>query len=105
MRLIGPTLLSEFQGKIVNIHPSLTSCFSRKRCDWTGVGSKCEMTGVTVHFVDEGMDTGPIIDQQAVTIDEDETKESLQRKIHEIEHKLYPAVLQKLFQEEKTTSI
>ena len=51
------------------------------------------------------MDTGPIIDQQAVTIDDGETKESLELKIHEIEHKLYPAVLQKIFQEEKTTSV
>ena len=58
-------------------------------------------TGVTVHFVDEGMDTGPIIEQEAVTVDENDTKENLEEKIHAVEHKLYPAVLQKLFQEEK----
>ena len=69
------------------------------------LAANASTTGVTVHFVDEGMDTGPIIDQQAVTIDDGETKESLEMKIHEIEHKLYPAVLQKLFQEEKTTSV
>ena len=67
MRLIGQTLLSAFQGKIVNIHPSLLPAFPRKRCNWTSLCSKWSTTGVTIHFVDEGMDTGPIIDQQAVT--------------------------------------
>ena len=58
--------------------------------------------GVTVHYVDEGMDTGPIIEQQEVVLDESETLESLQEKIHTVEHKLYPAVLQKLFQKENS---
>lgn len=105
MRLIGHTLLTAFQGKIVNIHPSLLPAFQGKDAIGQALQANATTTGVTVHFVDEGMDTGPIIDQQAVTIDEGETKESLEMKIHAIEHKLYPTVLQKLFQGEKTTSI
>ncbi|HVH95434.1 MAG TPA: phosphoribosylglycinamide formyltransferase, partial [Bacillus sp. (in: firmicutes)] len=105
MRLIGQTLLTAFQGKIVNIHPSLLPSFQGKDAIGQAFAANASTTGVTVHFVDEGMDTGPIIDQQAVTIDDGETKESLELKIHEIEHKLYPAVLQKIFQEEKTTSV
>jgi phosphoribosylglycinamide formyltransferase 1 len=105
MRLIGQTLLSAFQGKMVNIHPSLLPSFQGKDAIGQALEANAATTGVTVHFVDEGMDTGPIIDQQAVTIVDGETKESLEMKIHEIEHKLYPAVLQKLFQEEKTTSV
>jgi phosphoribosylglycinamide formyltransferase-1 len=58
---------------------------------------------VTIHFVDEGMDTGPIIEQEAVTVDENDTKENLEEKIHAVEHKLYPAVLQRLFQKENAS--
>ena len=105
MRLIGQTLLSAFQGKMVNIHPSLLPSFQGKDAIGQALEANAATTGVTVHFVDEGMDTGPIIEQQAVTIVDGETKESLELKIHEIEHKLYPAVLQKIFQEEKTTSV
>ena len=50
-------------------------------------------TGVTIHYVDEGMDTGPIIAQQAISVAADETKESLQKKIHALEHVLYPKTI------------
>jgi phosphoribosylglycinamide formyltransferase-1 len=97
MRLIGPTLLKEYEGRIINIHPSLLPAFPGKDAIGQALSADVKVSGVTVHFVDEGMDTGPIIAQQSVDIDEDETRESLQNKIHEVEHKLYPEVLQKLF--------
>ncbi|MDR7002852.1 phosphoribosylglycinamide formyltransferase [Neobacillus niacini] len=96
MRLIGPTLLREYQGKIVNIHPSLLPAFPGKDAIGQALEAKAMWSGVTIHFVDEGMDTGPIIVQERVRLDENETRESLQNKIHAIEHKLYPAILQVL---------
>jgi phosphoribosylglycinamide formyltransferase 1 len=101
MRLIGSTLLQEFEGRIVNIHPSLLPEFPGKDAIGQAIDAEARVSGVTVHFVDEGMDTGPIIEQRQVLISDDETKETLQRKIQEIEHKLYPAVLQELLHEEK----
>ncbi|MBU8880285.1 phosphoribosylglycinamide formyltransferase [Bacillus sp. FJAT-29790] len=97
MRLIGPILLSAFDGKIVNIHPSLLPAFPGKDAIGQAFEANVSVSGVTVHFVDAGMDTGPIIAQQSFEISKTETKESFEAKIHEIEHKLYPSVLQKLF--------
>lgn len=102
MRLIGPVLLKEFEGKIVNIHPSLLPAFPGKNAIGQAIDAKVKQSGVTVHFVDEGMDTGPIIEQQAVDISDGETEESLQAKIHAIEHRLYPTVLKKLFSNSNT---
>ncbi|MEH7114909.1 phosphoribosylglycinamide formyltransferase [Neobacillus niacini] len=96
MRLLGPTLLSEYSGRIVNIHPSLLPAFPGKDAIGQALASKAKWTGVTIHYVDEGMDTGPVIVQERVRISEKETKESLQRKIQNIEHKLYPSILQML---------
>lgn len=97
MRLIGHTLLKEFEGRIVNIHPSLLPAFPGKDAIGQALEAKVKGSGVTVHFVDEGMDTGPIIEQHEVSLSEDETIETLQEKIHAIEHQLYPEVLQRLF--------
>ncbi|MEH7107753.1 MULTISPECIES: phosphoribosylglycinamide formyltransferase [Bacillaceae] len=96
MRLIGPTLLREFEGKIVNIHPSLLPNFPGKDAIGQALAAQAEWSGVTIHFVDEGMDTGPIIVQERVRLEENETRESLQTKIQAIEHKLYPDILQML---------
>ncbi|WP_368297804.1 phosphoribosylglycinamide formyltransferase [Cytobacillus firmus] len=97
MRLIGPTLLKQFEGRIINIHPSLLPAFPGKDAIGQALSANVKVSGVTVHFVDEGMDTGPIIAQAPVEINADESLESLQKKIHEVEHKLYPQVLQNLF--------
>ncbi|MGG0720122.1 phosphoribosylglycinamide formyltransferase [Robertmurraya massiliosenegalensis] len=96
MRLIGTTLLNEFEGKIVNIHPSLLPAFPGKDAIGQALHAQVKVSGVTVHFVDAGMDTGPIIAQKAIEISEQETKESLQTKIHQVEHELYPQVIQQL---------
>jgi phosphoribosylglycinamide formyltransferase-1 len=96
MRLIGSKLLAEYKGRIVNIHPSLLPAFPGKDAIGQALAAKAKWSGVTIHFVDEGMDTGPIIIQERVRIDENETRESLQLKIQKSEHKLYPSVLQML---------
>lgn len=96
MRLIGPTLLHAYEGRIVNIHPSLLPAFPGKDAIGQALEASVEKTGVTIHFVDEGMDTGPIIASEAVAVEADETRESLQKKIQRIEHSLFPVVLERL---------
>ncbi|MDQ1147961.1 phosphoribosylglycinamide formyltransferase-1 [Bacillus sp. SORGH_AS 510] len=96
MRLIGPTLLKEFEGQIVNIHPSLLPDFPGKDAIGQALAAKAKWSGVTIHYVDEGMDTGPIIVQERIRLEDQETRESLQEKIQAIEHKLYPSILQML---------
>ncbi|MFL6558046.1 MAG: phosphoribosylglycinamide formyltransferase, partial [Bacillus sp. (in: firmicutes)] len=95
-RLIGPKLLAEYKGRIVNVHPSLLPAFPGKDAIGQALAAKVKWSGITIHFVDEGMDTGPIIIQERVRLDENETRESLQQKIQKSEHKLYPSVLQML---------
>jgi phosphoribosylglycinamide formyltransferase 1 len=99
MRLIGETLLSAYEGKIVNIHPSLLPAFPGKDAIGQAIRAGVKVTGVTVHYVDEGMDTGPIIAQKAIEILENDNEITLQEKIHQIEHDLYPKVLNELFQQ------
>lgn len=103
MRLIGSTLLGEYSHRIVNIHPSLLPAFPGK--DAIGQAFKAEVkeTGVTIHYVDEGMDTGPIIAQEAVPILNGDTKDILQKRIQELEHDLYPKILHQLCQEKQHT--
>jgi phosphoribosylglycinamide formyltransferase 1 len=96
MRLIGPTLLEAYSGRIINIHPSLLPAFPGKDAIGQALAAKAKWSGVTIHYVDEGMDTGPIIVQERIRISEKETRESLQKKIQSIEHKLYPSILQML---------
>ncbi|MEH7415575.1 phosphoribosylglycinamide formyltransferase [Neobacillus drentensis] len=96
MRLLGPVLLQAYDGKIINVHPSLLPAFPGKDAIGQALDYGVKVTGVTVHYVDEGMDTGPIIDQRAVTIDPDETRGTLIKKIQEQEHRLLPEVIQRL---------
>ncbi|MEY2193636.1 phosphoribosylglycinamide formyltransferase [Neobacillus sp. BF23-41] len=96
MRLLGNVLLQVYDRKIINVHPSLLPAFAGKDAIGQALDYGVKVTGVTVHYVDEGMDTGPIIAQQAVTIDSDETRETLIEKIQEQEHRLLPEVIQRL---------
>ncbi|MCK1994169.1 phosphoribosylglycinamide formyltransferase [Peribacillus muralis] len=102
MRLIGPTLLQEYPQAIVNIHPSLLPDFPGKDAIGQAFEAGVMETGVTIHYVDEGMDTGPIIVQKAVPILDGDTIEVLQKRIQETEHDLYPSVLQQLCQQQLT---
>lgn len=101
MRLIGPTLLNEYEGKIINIHPSLLPSFPGKNAIEQALEAGVKITGVTIHYVDEGMDTGPIIAQRAIEISEDDNAETLANKIHKIEHTFYPEIIQKWINENK----
>ncbi|KAA6473967.1 phosphoribosylglycinamide formyltransferase [Bacillus swezeyi] len=98
MRLIGNTLLSAFRNKIINIHPSLLPAFPGIDAIGQAYRSGVKAAGITVHYVDEGMDTGPIIAQRALELEKDETLESLEEKIHKLEHELYPEVIKELLE-------
>ncbi|MBB4825548.1 phosphoribosylglycinamide formyltransferase-1 [Sporosarcina luteola] len=95
MRLIGPVLLTAYPSRILNIHPSLLPSFPGKDAIGQAVDHGVKVTGVTVHLVDEGMDTGPILAQQAVAVVEGD-KEQTALAIHAVEHELYKTVLLKL---------
>lgn len=98
MRLVGSVLLDAYDRKIVNVHPSLLPAFPGLDAVGQAIKAGVKVTGVTIHYVDSGMDTGPIIAQQAVEISEGDSREELMRKIHAAEHGLYPRTLAKLFQ-------
>lgn len=96
MRIIGPTLLAQFPNKIINIHPALLPSFPGAHGIRDAYEYGVKLFGVTVHFVDSGVDTGMIIDQECFKMDEPMTVEEVEVQIHQIEHKIYPKVLQKL---------
>ncbi|MUK88441.1 phosphoribosylglycinamide formyltransferase [Ornithinibacillus sp. L9] len=96
MRIVGSTLLHAYEGKIVNIHPSLLPSFPGKDAIGQAFQAGVETTGVTVHYIDEGIDTGPIIAQEVVEILPTDTQDSLTKRIQQVEHQLYPKVINEL---------
>lgn len=96
MRLIGPTLLNAYESRIVNIHPSLLPAFPGLNAVEQALAHGVKVTGVTVHCVDEGIDTGPIIAQRAIEVSETDDVHSLTEKIQAVEHQLYPYVVRLL---------
>ncbi len=93
MLLVGKVVLDSFPKRVMNIHPALLPSFPGTSGIDDALDYGVKVTGVTVHFVDEGLDTGPIILQEAVAIREDDDRESLAERIHQVEHKLYPRAI------------
>mgnify|MGYP000044104612 FL=1 len=98
MRLIGTVLLEKWEGRMINLHPSLLPSFPGIDAIGQAWRAGVKETGVTVHFVDAGMDTGNIFLQRKVSVDPDDTEESLAEKIHNVEHQLLPEAIQKFQQ-------
>ncbi|QQE74931.1 phosphoribosylglycinamide formyltransferase [Brevibacillus composti] len=96
MRLVGDTLLQAFEGRMINLHPSLLPAFPGKDAVGQALACGVKITGVTVHLVDAGLDTGPIIAQIPVEVREQDTAESLSARIHQVEHGLLVDVIDKL---------
>ena len=93
MRIVKPGLLAAFPNRVLNIHPALLPAFPGVH-SWTqALDYGCKVAGVTVHFVDGGTDTGPIIVQKAVPVLEDDTPETLHARIQVEEHKAFPEAL------------
>ena len=93
MRILSPSFVREFRHRIINIHPSILPSFKGEHGIQDAFDYGVKVTGVTVHFVDEEMDHGPIILQETVRILETDTPETLEEKIHRIEHRLYPKAI------------
>ena len=102
MRLVGPTLLRAFPHRIMNIHPALLPAFPGLHAQRRALEHGVKVAGCTVHFVDEGVDTGPIILQAAVPVLEDDTEETLAARILEQEHRIYPQAI-RLFAQGRLT--
>lgn len=98
MRLIGAPLLEAFPGRILNIHPSLLPAFPGLEAWRQAVEAGVPETGCTVHYVDAGMDTGPIIAQAVVPVFPGDTAESLHQRIQVEEHAIYPEAIRKVAQ-------
>jgi len=88
--LVGPELIKEFSNRIISVHPALLPSFKGVHGIKDAFDYGVKVTGATVHFVEEELDAGPIISQEAVIIAEDDTLETLEEKIHKAEHKIYP---------------
>jgi phosphoribosylglycinamide formyltransferase-1 len=93
MRLVKAPLLEAFPSKIINIHPSLLPAFPGVAAWEQAVAAKAKETGVTVHVVDSGMDSGPIILQEKLDIQPDETADALHERLQVIEHRIYPIAI------------
>lgn len=93
MRIIGEDILEAYPNKIINIHPSLLPSFPGKDAVEQALEAGVKVSGVTIHYVDEGIDTGPIIAQEPVTVFPKDTAESLQQRIQQVEHNLYTKVV------------
>jgi phosphoribosylglycinamide formyltransferase-1 len=93
MQLVSPEFVGRFRGRIVNVHPALLPSFPGLDAIGQAIEHGVRVTGVTVHFVDEGTDTGPVIMQRAVEIPADRDRAELEAAIHAIEHEIYPEAI------------
>jgi phosphoribosylglycinamide formyltransferase 1 len=100
MRIVGKPLINAFPNRIMNIHPALLPSFPGLHGQKQALDYGVKISGCTVHFVDEGMDTGPIIIQAAVPVYHHDTEETLSARILKLEHKIYPEAI-RLFSEGK----
>lgn len=93
MRMVTPVMLAAFPDRVVNLHPALLPSFKGAHAIADAFNAGVKVTGVTVHLANEEYDKGPIIAQEPVVVAEDDTEETLEAKIHAVEHELYPRVL------------
>lgn len=98
MRLLSPYFIREYKDKIINVHPALLPAFKGAHGIKDALEYGAKTTGVTVHFVTEELDSGPVILQKAVEIKEDDNEETLLERVHKEEHKIYPEAI-RLFAE------
>jgi phosphoribosylglycinamide formyltransferase-1 len=98
MRLLSGAFVAHWSGRLLNVHPSLLPAFPGLHAQRQALECGVRITGATVHFVDEGVDTGPIVLQAAVTVHQDDTGETLSARILAEEHRIYPEAI-RLFAE------
>jgi phosphoribosylglycinamide formyltransferase 1 len=98
MRLLSPAFVRSFAGRIANVHPSLLPAFPGRGAQGQALEHGVKVSGATVHLVDEGLDSGPIVLQEAVAVAEDDTPETLAARILEAEHRIYPRAVRILLE-------
>ena len=96
MRKVTPVMLDAFPDRVLNLHPALLPSFKGAHAIREAFDAGVKVTGITVHFANEDYDKGPIVAQRAVEVREDDTLDTLEERIHEAEHALYPEVLRLL---------
>jgi phosphoribosylglycinamide formyltransferase 1 len=99
MRLLSPDFIAAFRQRIVNIHPSLLPAFPGLDAQAQAIAHGVKVSGCTVHLVDEGLDSGPIVVQRTVPVEDGDTPATLAARILEQEHRAYPEALRKLLME------
>lgn len=98
MRLLSPAFVREFPGRIMNVHPALLPSFPGLHAQRQAIEHGVRVSGVTVHFVDERLDSGPIILQAGVPVDPADTEETLSARILKLEHEIYPEAIRLFFE-------
>ena len=93
MRILSPLFIQNWKGRLLNIHPSLLPKYPGANAHRDALADGAKVTGCTVHFVDEGVDTGPILAQREIAILADDDEESLSERVKKLEHQLYPEVI------------
>ncbi|HSV32115.1 MAG TPA: phosphoribosylglycinamide formyltransferase [Atribacteraceae bacterium] len=93
MRIVGKEIIDRFRGRLLNIHPSLLPAFPGLDAQCQALEYGVKITGCTVHFVDEGIDTGPILLQSCCPVKDDDTVDTLFQRILQLEHALYPEAI------------
>ncbi|OXM83333.1 phosphoribosylglycinamide formyltransferase [Paenibacillus rigui] len=96
MRILTPVLVDAYWGRMINVHPSLLPSFPGLHAVRQALEHGVKLTGITVHLVDGGLDSGPILAQRALEIRQDDTEASLSERIHPLEHELLPQVIQQI---------
>jgi len=96
MRVVGPAFVDAFEGRILNVHPALLPAFPGAHAVADALAHAVKVTGVTVHLVDEEVDHGPIVFQEAIPVRDDDVWDTLEPRVHEVEHRLLPAALRAL---------
>jgi phosphoribosylglycinamide formyltransferase-1 len=99
MHLLTASFLRRFPGRVINVHPSLLPAFPGTRAIADALAAGVPETGVTVHVVDEGIDSGPILAQERVAISPGDTEATLLERVHAVEHRLLPATARRLLAE------
>lgn len=101
LRVIGPTILDHYAHRIINLHPAWLPEYPGLHSIERAFADQQAQTGVTVHYIDAGLDSGPIIAQEHVPILPTDTIETLEARVHETEHQLYPEALKQALEKEQ----
>lgn len=98
MRLVGPEVIEAFRDRLVNVHPALLPAFPGTHAVADALAYGVKVIGVTVHLVDEGIDTGPVLLQEPIEVRDDDDWDSLEARVHAVEHRLLPRAVRALLE-------